>query len=548
MFDNKFSRLIRQGLITEKDLLIITNESSAAGKYPEEIFLSKGIPKHEILFCLTEYYGYPFLEYDEDIMVSSKIVRMLDLQTQKKLLWLPLYFDNNQAEVVAYNPDESTAAGIKETLNVKSINFLVALPSDIIRLIENNLDLNPGFDVAAARTPLAKVRTFLSERRSVLACYRTSLAKGRTGLAFIRTGISFITISIVLFRIFGIGYSTIVEAALLIAGILISGDGLLWYLPARQTGKKVPDCSTTQPTENSTVLTMSNPGNNPCFARTKPVEGADEDRADWSNLSPVKRRRFLACDRTDMAEERTTLACHRTLMARGRNGLAFTRTGVAFGGLGIVLLRQFPAGGWTVFDIALILTGILMALEGFYWYLPGRRSGIKCAESVMEAEKKISIWDVVFPPVHKRTNFTDLHAHMPPVRQSHSRGIWATTGLALERTMLADRRNVMARLRTTMARSRTGLAIIRTGMSLAAVGIALLAYYGPAVIPWTVFYCILIAAGTLLIADGIYWYAPAEKVRRQFPYCLGEMEILIPDYGKPVYTWEKVIFDDDDLD
>ncbi len=548
MFDKKFSRLIRQGFITEEDLLHITDESSAAGKYPEDLLLSRGIPKHEILFCLTEYYGYPFVEYDEDIMVSSKIVRMLELERLKGALWIPLYFDNDQAEVIAYNPDMSTIGEIKKTLNVKRINLLVALPSDIIRLIENNLDLNPSFGVAAARTPLALVRTFLSERRSVLACYRTSLAKGRTGLAFMRTGISFITISIVLFRIFGIGYSTVLEAALLVAGMVMAVDGFLWYLPARRTGKKMPECVSTHPTGNSTVLEVSNPGNDPCFFRTRPAAGADELRADWSNLTPVMRRRFLASDRTDLAEERTTLACHRTLMARGRNGLAFTRTGVAFAGLGIVLLRQFPTGGWTLFDAGLIVTGIMMALEGFYWYLPGRRAGIVCVDSVKEAEEKINIWDIVFPPVHKRTYFRDLHAHVPPVRQSHIRGIWATTGLALERTMLADRRNVMARLRTMMARSRTGLAIIRTGMSLAAVGIALLAYYGPDVIAWTVLYCLLIVVGLFLIADGLYWYAPAEKARRQFPYCLGEMEIPIPDYGKPVYMWEKVIFSDDNND
>ncbi len=548
MFDKKFSRLIRQGFITEKDLLQIIDESSAAGKYPEEILLSRGIPKHEILFCLTEYYGYPFVEYDEDIMVSSKIVRMIDLQAQKKSLWLPLYFDTEQAEVIAYDPDPATVSEIKKTLNVKRVNFIVALPSDIIRLIENNLDLNPGFGIPAGRTPLARVRTFLSERRSMLACYRTSLAKGRTGLAFMRTGISFITISIVIFRLFGLGYSTIFEAALLLSGIVITIDGFLWYLPARKTGKSMPDCSSTLPAENSAVLQMSNPGNDPCFSRTSPVEGADERRADWSNLSPVQRRRFLASDRTDMAEERTALACHRALMARGRNGLAFTRTGVAFGGLGIVLLRHFPAGGWTFFDAGLILTGILMALEGFYWYLPGRRSGITCVESVKKAEEKITIWDVVFPPAHKRTFFRDIHAHVPPVRQSHTRGIWATTGLALERTMLSDRRNVMARLRTMMARSRTGLAIIRTGMSLAAVGIGLLAYYGPDVLIWTALFCLLIIVGLLLVANGIYWYVPAEKARRQFPYCLGEMEISIPDYGKPVHTWEKVILNYDDLD
>jgi len=53
---------------------------------------------------------------------------------------------------------------------------------------------------------------------------------------------------------------------------------------------------------------------------------------------------------------------------------------------------------------------------------------------------------------------------------------------------------------------------------------------------------ILIIIGFLLIADGLYWHIPAEKLRRQFPYCFGEMEVSIPDYGKPARYWRKVFF------
>ena len=92
MFNEKYSRLIKQGFLSESELLDIMAESTATGKYSEDLLLSKGIPKHEILFCLTEYYGYPFIEYDEDTMVSSKILRMMDLERMKKVLWIPLLF------------------------------------------------------------------------------------------------------------------------------------------------------------------------------------------------------------------------------------------------------------------------------------------------------------------------------------------------------------------------------------------------------------------------------------------------------------------------
>jgi uncharacterized membrane protein YidH (DUF202 family) len=259
------------------------------------------------------------------------------------------------------------------------------------------------------------------------------------------------------------------------------------------------------------------------------------------------RRRFLASDRTDLAEERTVLACYRTLMARARTGLAFTRTGVAFIGIGIALLRQYHEGLWTALDGTLILLGAFMVAEGFHWYLSGRHAGAKSSKAVKSSEDKPNIWDAVFPLLFKHKDLEAVRMSLPPVKGFNSPGIWATTGLALERTLLAERRNVMARLRTIMARSRTGMAFIRTGMSISAVGLGLLVYFGAGNIAWTTFDVLLIATGLLFIADGLYWHLPAEKIRKQFPYCFGELEIMIPDYGTPVRSWGKAAFSHDDI-
>jgi uncharacterized membrane protein YidH (DUF202 family) len=379
-----------------------------------------------------------------------------------------------------------------------------------------------------------------------MACTRTALSKGRTGLAFIRTGISFMAIALVFFRIFGPGYLTIPEALLFIAGVIMTVDGIIWYLPARRSGKKKFTCTLTEATWGTTVLEVRNPGNNPVFVRTAPVKGAERLREEWKNLSPVMRRRFLASDRTDFAEERTVLACYRTAMARARTGLAFTRTGIAFAGLGIAFLRQFHPGTWSIFDASLIMTGAVMAAEGFYWYVPGRMAGKEGFAWIRKAGDMESIWDFVFPPTRRRAAPEEDSASSF-LKKACSPGIWATTGLALERTVLADRRNVMARLRTIMARSRTGMSLVRTGMSIFAVGTGLLMYFGSGNIPWAVFDIVLMVAGFLLIADGLLWHLPAEKIRRQFPYCFGDMEITVPDYGKPNCTWGKVVFTHDDV-
>jgi uncharacterized membrane protein YidH (DUF202 family) len=191
--------------------------------------------------------------------------------------------------------------------------------------------------------------------------------------------------------------------------------------------------------------------------------------------------------------------------------------------------------------------GAVMVAEGFHWYLPGRRAASESNDSVRNAANGTSIWDLVFPPLFKNRGLDNSYSSLPPVRGFDSPGIWATTGLALERTLLADRRNVMARLRTVMARSRTGMAFIRTGMSISAVGLGLLVYFGAGSAGWTLFEIALIVAGILFIADGLYWYLPAERTRKQFPYCYHELEITIPDYGIPTRSWRKVVFSQDDL-
>jgi uncharacterized membrane protein YidH (DUF202 family) len=545
MIRDKFNRLLRLGVLSEVELDSMERKSTATGTAIEELMIRQGIPKHEVLFCLSEYYGYPFVEFDEDVVASYFLVLRLDLEHQKSALWFPLSVREKKAEVIAFRPDDKHVIDdIKKTLGVEQIDFRVSLPADLIRIIEHNFDVNRNFRISGGRTPLARVRTFLAYQRSTYAHYRTLFAKGRTGLAFIRTGVSFIVIALLFLRILGAGFYTLLETPLLVTGVIMVYDGIKWYLPARKIAGKPVDATCTEPTWGTCVLNADVRDGHPVITRTEEIKGAGEHRADWENLSPVMRRRYLASDRTDMAEERTSLAGHRTKLARARTGLAFTRTGIAFTGLGIGLMRQFEASRWTawsVFDVVLIVAGVLMSAEGFYWYFGGRKSGIEGLRSVMAGLNRETIWDLVFPSGHKRSG-PGKDRSAPPVTANQKPGIWATTGHALERTVLADRRGVMARLRTVMAVSRTGMAYIRTGMSITSVGAGLMAYFGVASPGWTIFNALLIVGGLLLIVDGYRWMLPAERMRKEYPYCYGDMEITIPDYGRPNSEWGTIVF------
>ena len=546
MFEAKFLGLVEKGLLTKNELSTIMALSQSSGRFPEELLLGKGIPKHEILFCLSGYYNCPFVEYDENLMPPFSAVRKLDFEKHRNGLWFPLTVSEDSAEVVAYDPGNPNITGdIKGTLGVNKIYFRVAFASDVIRIVENNFDVNPGFSASGGRTPLALDRVFLAYRRSAFAQYRTLFAKGRTGLAFIRTGLAFIAITLTFQRVFGTGISAVLAIPLILIGLTMIADGIRWYLPSRAASRHPVDSSSTESTGGTSVLTVSLENDNPVFKRTDIVEGAGQLRADWECLSPAMRRRFIACDRADLAEERTALAGHRTILAKARTGLAFTRTGVAFAGTGIALIRHFPKSSWTAFDLALIAMGVLMSSEGLFWYFRGRSAGIKGFKAVLRASKKESVWDFVMP-LHGKKRTSGDGKSGPPVESAHLPGIWATTGLALERTVLAERRCVMARLRTIMARTRTGLSFIRTGISIAVVGAGLMVFFGISETGWTICNALLMLAGLLLIADGYYWAVPADKMRAAYPYCYGDMEIAVPDYGKPSCRWTKAVFSNED--
>ena len=85
------------------------------------------------------------------------------------------------------------------------------------------------------------------------------------------------------------------------------------------------------------------------------------------------------------------------------------------------------------------------------------------------------------------------------------------------------------------------------GEPVGSIGAGLLVTFGTSSFAWAAFYAVLTVAGALFIADGLYWHLPAERMRRQFTYCYCDVEIAVPDYGRPSRTWETAVFSHDDL-
>lgn len=83
--------------------------------------------------------------------------------------------------------------------------------------------------LATTRTQFSETRTVYAGTRTIFSNMRTALAQGRTNLALIRTGLAFLTLSIALFRIFGISWWSIFDGALGVFSLAMTAAGLVGY-------------------------------------------------------------------------------------------------------------------------------------------------------------------------------------------------------------------------------------------------------------------------------------------------------------------------------
>ena len=92
------------------------------------------------------------------------------------------------------------------------------------------------------RIHLARERNVLAAQRTVCACYRTVAARARTGLALLRTGVTLACLGLGLIKYFGLSPQSIFDAVLILAGLLMIGEGTAWYWPVRREPAETPRC------------------------------------------------------------------------------------------------------------------------------------------------------------------------------------------------------------------------------------------------------------------------------------------------------------------
>jgi uncharacterized membrane protein YidH (DUF202 family) len=236
-------------------------------------------------------------------------------------------------------------------------------------------------------------------------------------------------------------------------------------------------------------------------------------------------RTGLAVWRNTMAQWRTRMACYRTDLAKARTSLAFIRWGLGTTALANVMIRSKSTGlSAALFVLAL---GISIALWGLPAYLRIRRSrmtppGNQTLVEVTAATVRFLDEYHVLETGAERGELqgtmlarlgdllADYSTYLPPTPSSRTR-----TMFARERNVLAAQRTIAACYRTIYARARTGLAFVRTGISFLSIGIGLLSYYGLG--PLAAGNLVVIAAGFLMVGDGVGWYWPVRREQAEMP-------------------------------
>ncbi|HEY4509205.1 MAG TPA: GspE/PulE family protein [Candidatus Paceibacterota bacterium] len=145
--------LVKKGLILEKDVPTIEDESVSSGSTLEETLIKMGIPTKEILLAKGEYFDIPVKSLDEQD-VDPNVLSYIPEDSVSHYHFIPIAITDGVLEVGMLNPDDIEA---KDALNF--ISSKLGLPFKVFLLTET--DFNKVFALYKGLT--SEVSKSLSE-------------------------------------------------------------------------------------------------------------------------------------------------------------------------------------------------------------------------------------------------------------------------------------------------------------------------------------------------------------------------------------------------
>lgn len=382
-----FAPLLANGTLTPKALREAVAAAAGRGLPPASVLHQDyGVPRQQLLTALAAHYHCQAIAYDERLPIAPELLRGLRGEELLRQGWFPLLKNDDGTVVIAARDphDQAMTAAVGEAMGLGRYEFRVTLQEDIQWYVQDFLHAQPGELIGTERTGLAHWRNTMAQWRTLLACYRTDMAKARTALAMTRSGLALTAIALALFRSHRLAASSPLFGLLMVTGVALSVVWLPVYMQVRRFRLKPPGHQTLVEVTSATLLFLENfhfPEGIvlPPREATKATQLArlGDFLANYCTIlypSPASRERtHLARERNVLAAQRTIAACYRTIYARARTGLAFIRTGVSFLSFGIGFITYYGLGLNTLFDGTLILSGLLMIIDGTFWYLPFRK-------------------------------------------------------------------------------------------------------------------------------------------------------------------------------
>jgi type II secretory ATPase GspE/PulE/Tfp pilus assembly ATPase PilB-like protein len=129
--------LIQRGLVNQAAMDAAVEEALSRGLDVETVLFDRyRVPKQDLGAALGEFYGCPYVAYDERAVIDPKLFKNLSLDYLKTNSWVPLRRQGSAIDVVASDPHNlDNGFDIRRAFPGLTIRFAVGLRCDIERYL-----------------------------------------------------------------------------------------------------------------------------------------------------------------------------------------------------------------------------------------------------------------------------------------------------------------------------------------------------------------------------------------------------------------------------
>jgi type II secretory ATPase GspE/PulE/Tfp pilus assembly ATPase PilB-like protein/putative methionine-R-sulfoxide reductase with GAF domain len=162
MTRSKFDYLLMHSIVTDAELKAATTKAREQFKEVETVLMEEyKVKKEDIGRTISEFYGCPFVEHSQHIIVDRSLFAGLNLSYLKRALWAPISSRDGKVTVVIDNPrDRNKTMEIKGLLRARDVEYQVALKDDIIKFLETT---EKDAQIVAAEGVGANISEILAE-------------------------------------------------------------------------------------------------------------------------------------------------------------------------------------------------------------------------------------------------------------------------------------------------------------------------------------------------------------------------------------------------